>query len=130
MTETSRTGDARIHAALETILAAFNAHDLDRIMSLCTDDVVLEMPRGPEPWGRRFSGKAAVREGLAGRFAGLPDVHYANATHVVSGEMGISRWTISGTTPAGQRIRANGCDFYRFRDGLIAHKDSYWKIVE
>jgi hypothetical protein len=51
----------------------------------------------------------------AGRFAGLPDMHYGNATHLVSGDMGISRWTISGTTPTGQCIRANGCDFYRFR---------------
>lgn len=43
---------------------------------------------------------------------------------------GMSMWTVSGTNPAGQKIRANGCDFYTFRDGLVIKKDSYWKIVE
>jgi hypothetical protein len=36
----------------------------------------------------------------------------------------------SGTTPLREKIRANGCDFYTFRDGLVVKKDSYWKIVE
>jgi hypothetical protein len=43
---------------------------------------------------------------------------------------GMSKWTVSGTTLAGQKTRANGCDFYTFRDGLVVKKDSYWKIVE
>ena len=45
---------------LKAILNAFNAHDLDRIMSFFSDDCVLEMPRGPEPWGSRSIGAAAV----------------------------------------------------------------------
>jgi len=36
---------------LKALLDAFNAHDLDRIMSFFSDDCVLEMPRGPYPWG-------------------------------------------------------------------------------
>jgi hypothetical protein len=36
-------------------------------------------------------GKAAVREGLAGRFKGMPDVHYGEETHCVSGDVGISK---------------------------------------
>jgi len=116
--------------ALRSLADAFNAHDLDRIMSRFADDAVLEMPRGRDPWGTRFAGKRAVREGLAGRFKGMPDVHYGEDTHLVAGDTGISRWTVTGTMPAGQKIRANGCDFYTFRDGLVVRKDSYWKIVE
>ena len=63
---------------LEAITDAFNAHDLDAIMEFFADDCSLDMPRGPEPWGRRFMGKAAVREALATRFEGLPDVHYGD----------------------------------------------------
>lgn len=55
---------------------AFNAHDLDAIMEFFADDCSLDMPCGREPWGQRFTGKATVREGLATRFKGLPDVHY------------------------------------------------------
>ncbi len=52
----------------KAILDAFNAHDLDAIMEFFADDCTLDMPRGPDPWGQRYAGKAAVREGLATRF--------------------------------------------------------------
>jgi ketosteroid isomerase-like protein len=117
-------------ATLKALCQAFNDHDLDRIMSFFADDTVLEMPRGPDPWGRRHVGVKAVREGLAARFEGLPDVHYGDDSHYVDGDMGISQWTVSGTTKSGERIRARGCDFYTFRGGKVVKKDSFWKIVE
>ena len=66
---------------LKAITAAFNAHDLDAIMAFFAEACSLDMPRGPEPWGARYVGKAAVREGLAARFEGLPDVHYGDDRH-------------------------------------------------
>ena len=45
---------------LRAITKAFNAHDLDAIMEFFADDCSLDMPRGPEPWGQRFTGKVAV----------------------------------------------------------------------
>ena len=50
-----------IRKALIGICDAFNAHDLDRIMSFFANDCVLEMPRGTEPWGTRCEGREAVR---------------------------------------------------------------------
>ncbi len=99
-------------------------------MAFFADDCLLEMPRGPHPWGRRFVGKAQVREGLASRFAGIPDVHYGNDSHWVCGTRGVSEWTLTGTTPAGARVEVRGCDHFEFRAGRIVKKDSYWKIVE
>lgn len=122
-----------IRSTLQALCDAFNAHDLDRIMSFFADDCVLEMPRGPEPWGARFSGKAAVRAGLAGRFEGLPDVHYGEQEHFLDAQAatGISKWLLTGTTRDGVRREVRGCDFYSFRgDGKVIRKDSYWKIVE
>ena len=116
-------------ATLKAILDAFNAHDLDAIMEFFADDCSLEMPRGPDPWGKRFSGKAAVREGLATRFKGLPDVRYSEDRHWVSGNLGVSEWLLTGTTTAGERIAVRGCDLWEFRDGLVVRKDSYWKII-
>lgn len=115
---------------LKAIADAFNAHDLDAIMEFFADDCSLDMPRGPEPWGQRFVGKAAVREGLATRFKGLPDVQYSDDRHWVSGEMGVSEWLLTGTAPGGHRVRVRGCDHWTFRDGKVIRKDSYWKIVE
>jgi ketosteroid isomerase-like protein len=120
-------------SAVETakaILEAFNAHDLDRVMSFFAEGCSLDMPRGAEPWGKRLVGKAAVKEGLAGRFKGLPDVHYGEDRHWGDGNMVASEWLLTGTKPDGERVRVRGCDHYEFRDGKIVRKDSYWKIVE
>jgi ketosteroid isomerase-like protein len=115
---------------LKAIAAAFNAHDLDAIMEFFADDCTMEMPRGPEPWGQRFTGKAAVRDGLASRFKGLPDVHYSEDRHWVSGNFGVSEWLLTGTKPDGDSVRVRGCDHWEFRGGKVTRKDSYWKIVE
>ena len=121
-----------IRAKLVGLCEAFNAHDLDRIMAFFADDCVLQMPRGDKPWGARFEGKPAVRQALAGRLAGLPDVHYGDGEHFVdaAANTGMSKWTLTGTTPGGVRKEVRGCDFYSFRDGKVIAKDSYWKIVE
>jgi ketosteroid isomerase-like protein len=115
---------------LRQFLDAFNRHDLDAIMGFFADDCVLETPRGPDPWGSRFVGREAVRAGLAGRFAGIPDVHYGEDDHWVGGDRGVSTWLLTGTTTAGQRLAVRGCDLLTFADGQIVRKDSYWKIVE
>lgn len=122
------TGDT---GALTRLLAAFNAHDLDEVMRFFSEDCVLETPRGPHPWGTRFEGAAEVREGLAQRFRGLPDVHYGEDEHWVSGRYATSRWLLTGTTTDGVPVRVRGCDLFDLDDdGLIRRKDSYWKIVE
>ena len=61
-------------------------------------------PVGPEAWGQRFIGKEAVRKGLATRFEGLPDVHYGDDRHWVSGDRGASEWLLTGTTRDGRRV--------------------------
>ncbi len=115
---------------LEQVLDAFNRHDLDAIMAFFSDDCAFDFPRGPEPWGKRFVGKEHVREALAGRFKGIPDVHYGEDRHFVAGDRGVSEWTLTGVTVAGVMVHVRGCDLWEFRNGKIIKKDSYWKIVE
>src|SRR5829696_6083286 len=115
---------------LKKILEAFNRHDLNAIMEFFADDCSFEFPRGPEPWGQRFIGKAQVREALAGRFKGIPDVHYGEDSHWVAGDKGLSQWTLTGTTTSGLNLKVRGCDLWEFKDGKVTQKDSYWKIVE
>jgi ketosteroid isomerase-like protein len=115
---------------LRRLVDAFNAHDLDAVMSFFTDDCVLEMPRGPDPWGRRLQGREEVRLGLAIRFAGIPDVHYGDDRHWVGGDRGCSEWLLTGTTTRGEPVEVRGCDLFEFRGDKITRKDSYWKLVE
>ena len=114
---------------LIAIADAFNRHDVDGVMAFFADDAVFETPKGPDPWGRRLVGREQVREGIAARFAGIPDVHYGDASHWLSGDRGVSEWTLSGTTSDGERLRLRGCDLWTFREGQVLRKDSYWKIV-
>ena len=115
---------------LKAFLDAFNRHDLDAIMDFFAEECVFYMPRGSDPRGDRFEGKAQVRAGLAKRFEGLPDVHYGEDTHWACGELGVSEWTLTGTAPNGKKVRVRGVDLLEFREGKITRKDSFWKIVE
>ena len=131
MSEKAQLTDDRTKLdVLERMADGFNNHDLDAIMSLFTDDCVFESPRGPDPWGRRFEGQAAVRDGLGARFTTIPDVHYGDGSHFVSGDRGASEWNLTGTTVEGVRLAVRGCDLWTFRGDKIVLKDSFWKIVE
>lgn len=115
---------------LKGLLDAFNCHDLDRIMAHFADDCVLYSPRGSKPRGDRYTGKQEVRAGLAKRFEGIPDVHYGDDRHWVCGDLGVSEWTLTGTSISGVHIEVRGVDLLEFVDGKIIRKDSFWKILE
>jgi steroid delta-isomerase-like uncharacterized protein len=115
---------------LQAFLDAFNAHDVDTVMSFFTEDCVLDMPRGPAPGGRHLVGKDEVRTGIQSRFDGIPDIHYGDDRHWTCGDRGVSEWTIRGTQRTGESIEVRGCDLFEFTDGKISRKDSFWKIVD
>jgi steroid delta-isomerase-like uncharacterized protein len=116
--------------SLQAFLDAFNAHDVDAVMSFFTEDCVFDMPRGPAPGGRRLTGRQEVRAGIQSRFDGIPDVQYGDDRHWTCGDRGVSEWTIRGTQVTGQHIAVRGCDLFEFTDGKISRKDSFWKIID
>jgi ketosteroid isomerase-like protein len=116
--------------SLQALLDAFNAHDLDAIMSFFTEDCVFDTPRGPAPGGRRLVGRQEVREGFRARLDGIPDIVYDHARHWTCGDRGASEWTIRGTLTTGEPIEVRGCDLFEFADGKVSRKDSFWKLVE
>ncbi len=115
---------------LKGFLEAFNRHDLNAIMSYFADDCVFYMPRGARPRGDKYVGKKKVREGLAKRFEGIPDVHYGDDRHWVGADFGVSEWTLTGTSVSGQKIEVRGADLLEFAEGKVIRKDSFWKILE
>jgi ketosteroid isomerase-like protein len=114
---------------LKEYLEAFNRHDLDAIMGFFAEDCVFYMPRGAAPRGDRYVGKGQVRAGLAKRFEGIPDVHYGEDKHWVCGSLGVSEWTLTGTSSAGAKLEVRGVDLLEFENGKIIRKDSFWKIL-
>src|SRR5512140_3577472 len=75
---TTLAPDAVSLATLQTVdafNAAFNAHDVDAVMRLMTDDVVFENTR-PLPDGERHEGQAAVRAFWQGFFQRSPQARF------------------------------------------------------
>jgi ketosteroid isomerase-like protein len=116
--------------ALQAFLDAYNNPDVAAIISVYTEDCVMDMPRGPGPGGQRLVGKREVRQGIRSRLDGIPDIHYGDDRHWTCGDRGVSEWTIRGTRVTGERIEVRGCDLFEFADGRISRKDSFWKIVD
>jgi ketosteroid isomerase-like protein len=110
---------------LERVLDAFNAHDVDAILEHFTEDCILDTPRG-----QRLVGKEQVRGGFQDRFDGIPDIHYGDERHFVSGDRGVSEWTIRGHLKTGEPIEVRGCDLFEFSGDKISREDSFWKILD
>lgn len=112
---------------LDAVMAAFNAHDLDGIMAHLTADCVFDTAAGAGAGGTRLQGADAVRAAFAARFAGIPDVHYAADRQWVSDGLGVSEWTMTGTSVDGTAVEVRGTDHWEFRGELISRKDAYLK---
>ena len=108
-------------ATLKALCQAFNDHDLDRIMSFFADDAVLEMPRGPDPWGRRHVGAKAVREGLR-PFRGPARCPLRRRQPLCRRRHGHLAMDGERHHEVGERIRARGCDFYTFRGDKVVRR--------
>jgi ketosteroid isomerase-like protein len=97
------------------------------LMTFMTDDCVFESAAGPEVCSTRRAGPQAVRAAFARVLAGVPDVVFRDARHVVAGDRGLSEWIFTGTQADDTKIEVNGCDVFTFRDDKIAVKTSYLK---
>ena len=113
--------------ALQDYSDAWNEHDIDRIMSFMTEDCVFEPGGGPERYGTRYEGYAAVRERFIEVWTDIPDIRFENAIHFLQDSYGCSEWTIVGTRKDGTRIEIDGCDLFTFENGKIKSKRSYIK---
>lgn len=113
---------------LQRFADAFNAHDVDTLMTFMTEDCVFEISYGPDVCGQRFEGQEAVRAAFASVWGKYPDAQWRQPTHFVAGDRGVSEWTFTGTQKDGTSVEVDGCDIFTFRDGKILIKDSYRKI--
>jgi len=112
---------------LQAFADAFNRHDADGLMEFMTADCVFDASAGSEICGERFEGREAVRAAFAQVWETYANARWANASHFVSGDRGVSEWTFTGSRQDGMRVEVHGCDVFTFRDGKIFVKNSYRK---
>ncbi len=112
---------------LQAYSDAWNAHDIDKIMSYHTEDCIFETGGGKEKYGTRYEGYENVRERFIEVWTDLPDVHFSEGKHFVSDDRGCSEWTFNGTRADGTKLEVDGCDLFTFRNGKISVKNSLLK---
>src|SRR5215208_6071655 len=77
---------------LQEFADAFNAHDVNAILSFMTTDCIFEASAGPDVDGEKFEGKEAITKAFEDVFKTYPDARWSNARHFISGDRGVSEW--------------------------------------
>jgi len=117
--------------------AAWDSHDPDQILALCTDDIRWYDPALPE----QIQGREAVHEFLTSTLRGFPDVKFTpigEAYLRLDDEAAALYWSVDGTmlgpvdppglAPTGRRIEGEGIDLYRFRGDLLAEYTTVYDL--
>jgi len=112
--------------------AAWNAHDLDAIMSMHAPDMVFENHTA----GERAEGDP-VREHIGSIFETWPDIAFSTRRLYVRDGLVVQEWTATAThanemrrgdlvaEPTGKTISWDGLDVIPFENGLVKRKDVY-----
>jgi steroid delta-isomerase-like uncharacterized protein len=113
--------------------AAWNAHDVEAIVSMHTHDSVFEN----HTTGDVNIGKDAIANAITGIFAVFPDLSFEARSQYIRDDLVIQEWTARGThegpmtrsgikvEPTGRKVEYRGMDIIPIRDGLVARKDVY-----
>jgi steroid delta-isomerase-like uncharacterized protein len=111
---------------------AWNAHDLDAIISMHAPDMVFANHTA----GESASG-AEVRRHIASIFETWPDIHFDARRLYVRDGLVAQEWVASAThvntmrrgdlvaEPTGRTVQWAGADVIPFEDGLVKRKDVY-----
>lgn len=116
-------------AFVRRFLKPWNDHDLEGALALMTDDCIWEITRGSEPYGTRFEGSKAVRAAIADAFRAMPDICYDLVHSSFGPDLVVVELLVTATL-AGRSAKFQACDVMTVRDGKVAAKRSYRKLVE
>ncbi len=115
-----RDAAAELERAIERYNAAWNAHDLDAIVSMHAPGMVFENHTA----GERVEGEA-VREHIGRIFESWPDLSFRGRRLYARDGLVVSEWTATATDKEGRRLEWDGIDVFPFENGLILRKDVY-----
>jgi ketosteroid isomerase-like protein len=107
---------------MDRFTAAINAHDLEGVLALVTEDIVFEST-SPAPDGTRYQGRAAVARVWADLLAATPRAQFAVEEQFSDGaERAVVRWRYDWGDG-----HVRGVDIIRVRDGRLAESLAYVK---
>ncbi len=116
-----------ISALLEGISNAFNARDIDTVMSFFAEDAIFDRAGGASIYGDRFEGKTVIREALLNFFESVESLHYDVLDVGIVGDKAYCKIRRKLKPKNGELTDILMVDIMTFRDGLLVHKDTYYK---
>ena len=106
---------------------AFNANDIDAVMKHFAEDATFDHAVGPEEYGVRFEGKDTIRSVFAGLFDKVENVHWETLDCAIAGNKAYCEYRRTALHKDGSKEEFLSVDILTYRDGLIVHKDTYYK---
>jgi len=113
-------GAAELERTIERYNEAWNAHDVDAIVSLHAQGMVFENHTA----GERVEGDD-VRGHIERIFDNWPDLTFRGRRLYSRDGLVINEWTATATDRDGRVLEWDGVDIFPFQDGLIVRKDVY-----
>ena len=112
---------------LDAITDAYNRNDIDAVMSFFAKDAVFDHASGPDINGTRFEGLETIRGIFQGLFNNVESVQWKLIDTRVSGDKAYCEFHRIAKLKSGEVQDFLSIDVLTFRDGLIIHKDTYYK---
>jgi N-methylhydantoinase B len=120
-------GQSMTNARLLEALAAWNSHDVDRVLRYMADDATYYASFGPELYGKTYKGTEELRHGIQQFFETYPDGQFVGTEVAVAGDRGSAEWTFKATGSGGEELQVRGCDLFEFAGDLIRVKNAFRK---
>ncbi len=114
-------------ALVDSVGDAFNANDIDAVMKHFSDDATFDHAVGTEEHGVRFEGAETIRGVFAGLFSKVENVHWETLECAISGNKAYCEYRRTAKHKDGKVEQFLSVDILTYQDGLIVHKDTYYK---
>jgi ketosteroid isomerase-like protein len=115
-----RDSAAELEKTIERYNDAWNAHDVDAIVSFHAPGMVFQNHTAGD-----VAEGDAVGPHLAGIFERNPDLQFTSRRLYARDGLVVSEWTATATNRDGERVEWDGIDVFPFENGLILRKDVY-----
>lgn len=112
---------------VDAIGTAFNNNNIDEVMGFFAVDATFDHAAGPDIHGKRFEGKDAIRAVFDGLFQNVENVHWETIDCHLSGNKAVCEYRRVAKLKSGEEQDFLSVDILTFKNGLIVHKDTYYK---
>ena len=112
---------------VDAIGDAFNTNDIDEVMKYFACDAIFDHATGPEAHGARFEGADVIRNVFAGLFDKVENVNWEMLDCTLTATKAYCEYRRVARYKDGTTLEFLSVDILSFKDGLIVHKDTYYK---